>query len=127
MDGQKRTPAGRTARGTRFYRKDFTYSTKPSTARLPADWRARIERLDVVGYYARRVSKLTAPNASGWCSGPCPFHNDAHASLSVHVTNRRGGWKCFASCGGGDLIGFEMKLTGKTFAEAVAGLLRGDQ
>src|SRR5438094_7834355 len=48
-------------------------------------------------------------------SGPemrlrCPFHEDRSPSLSVNVD--KGTWKCFAGCGEGGLIDFEMKLSG---------------
>lgn len=92
--------------------------------RLPRDWRERLERADVEAYYRRHVEKLSRPNATGWAQGRCPFHEDRSASLSVHVTDARGGWRCFASCGGGDLIGFHQKVIGKPFADAVRDLLR---
>jgi len=90
---------------------------------LPRDWRQRLERLDVGSYYARHVAKLSKPNATGWAHGICPFHEDRSASLSVHVASA-GGWRCFAGCGGGDLIGFHIKRTGLPFADAVRELLR---
>ena len=35
----------------------------------------------------------------------------------------RGGWRCFAGCGGGDLVGFHMRLRGLGFRAAVRELL----
>ena len=55
--------------------------------------------------------------------GRCPFHDDRNASLSVNLRDERGGWRCFAGCGGGDLVGFHMRQTGKAFCDAVADLL----
>ena len=89
---------------------------------LPANWRARLP--DPARYYAGNVAKLSRANGSGWAQGACPFHEDRNASLSVHVDDARGGWRCFAGCGGGDLVGFHMRRTGKAFREAVADLLR---
>lgn len=47
-------------------------------------------------------------------SGPeirlrCPFHEDRSPSLSVNLD--KGTWKCFAGCGEGGLIDFEMKFS----------------
>ena len=93
-----------------------------SNVRLPANWRDRLP--DPGAYYRQHIAKLSKANALGWAQGACPFHDDRHASLSVNVTGARGAWRCFASCGGGDLIGFAMRLTGMSFSEAVADLLR---
>ncbi|GEM_PF-611252 len=90
-----------------------------SAKRLPVDWRDRLP--DPASYYAQHV-KLTGPNSSGYAQGRCPFHDDHNASLSVHVIGR-GLWKCFASCGGGDMVGFHMRLTGKAFRDAVCELI----
>jgi hypothetical protein len=89
---------------------------------LPANWRDRLP--DPATYYAAHVEKLSRPCATGWASGCCPFHEDRQASLSVCLTDARGSWRCHAGCGGGDLVGFEMRRTGKQFKEAVADLLR---
>lgn len=90
------------------------------TGRLPDDWRARLP--DPASYYAQHVAKLTRTNGTGWAQGVCPFHEDRNASLSVKPSER-GMWRCFAGCGGGDLMGFHMRLTGKPFKEAVADLV----
>lgn len=89
---------------------------------LPRDWRGRLP--DSANYYRHHVAKLTRPNTTGWAQGVCPFHEDRNASLSVHVSDPRGGWRCFAGCGGGDLVGFHIRLTGKPFKDAVADLVR---
>jgi putative DNA primase/helicase len=39
----------------------------------------------------------------------CPFHQDRTPSLSVNI--EKGGWKCFAGCGGGGVVQFEMKFS----------------
>ena len=91
------------------------------TVRLPPDWRGRLP--DPESYYRAHVAKLGKANATGWAQGPCPFHDDRNASLSVNLSDERGGWRCFAGCGGGDLVGFHMRQTGKAFREAVADLL----
>lgn len=89
---------------------------------LPRDWRARLPAPG--DYYPQRVAKLSKPNATGWAQGTCPFHEDRNASLSVHVSDTRGAWRCFAQCGGGDLVAFHMRFAGKPFKEAVADLVR---
>lgn len=91
------------------------------TMSMPANWRDRVP--DPANYYAQHVQKLGRPNATGWAQGVCPFHEDRNASLSVHVTSERGHWRCFASCGGGDLVGFHMRLRGLDFKAAVRDLI----
>lgn len=39
--------------------------------------------------------------------GHCPFHDDNHKSLSVHISENY--WHCFAGCGGGSVIDFAMQ------------------
>jgi hypothetical protein len=97
-------------------------SSAARAASLPNNWRDRLP--DPASYYVGHVEKMSRPNATGWAQGQCPFHEDGNASLSVHVTDARGGWRCFAGCGGGDLVGFHMRRTGLAFRDAVADLLR---
>lgn len=120
---ERTSPAG--GRGsdkqtTREYRsaRHLLYGKRRS-ARLPEDWRSRLP--DPAAYYSRHVERLSAPNASGWAQGRCPFHDDHDASLSVQLAS--GGWKCFAGCGSGDLLSFHERLTGRPFKEAVRDLL----
>lgn len=97
------------------------YGSKPAS-RIPENWRQRLP--DPVTYYSQHVAKLGKPNATGWAQGQCPFHEDHNASLSVHVAGERGCWRCFAACvGGGDLVGFHMRLRGLDFKGAVRDLL----
>lgn len=88
---------------------------------LPSNWRDRLPQPDK--YYRAHVAKMGKPNGTGWAQGVCPFHDDHNASLSVHVASA-GGWRCFAGCGGGDLLSFHMRRTGLDFRAAVADLLR---
>lgn len=92
-----------------------------ATVRLPVNWRDRLPCADA--YYRERIPKLTKSNAQGWAQGVCPFHDDRTASISVNVADS-GGWRCFAGCGSGDLVSFHSRITGKSFKEAVAELLR---
>lgn len=94
---------------------------KPRADYLPDNWRSRLP--DPVAYYPRHVHKLGKPNATGWGQGKCPFHDDREASLSVHLSGERGGWKCFAGCGHGDLVNFHQRLSGLPFKAAVRDLL----
>lgn len=96
-------------------------STHASTDYLPKNWRDRLP--DPSAYYAQHVAKLGKPNATGWAQGTCPFHEDRNASLSVHAMGIKGQWRCFASCGGGDLVGFHMRLKGLDFKAAVRDLI----
>jgi DNA primase len=66
-------------------------------------------------YYERALS-ITA-GRSGWRTVRCPFHNDKHASLSVHLDH--GGFRCHA-CGakGGDVLAFHMLRHGLGFKAA---------
>ena len=50
----------------------------------------------------------------------CPFHEDSNASMSIDDV--KGLWNCFAGCGGGDIIDFEMKYRGAGFLDAAASL-----
>ena len=51
----------------------------------------------------------------------CVFHEDGHASLSIH--RERGAFRCFA-CGarGGDVLAFEMLRSGANFKSAARAL-----
>jgi hypothetical protein len=40
----------------------------------------------------------------------CPFHEDRIPSMSINT--EKGLWKCFAGCGEGGMVSFEMKLSG---------------
>jgi len=83
---------------------------RSTTARVPENWRDRLP--DPAAYYGQRVAKLGKPNGTGWAQGVCPFHDDHNKSLSVCIIGERGGWRCFAGCGGGDLLGFHCRLRG---------------
>ncbi len=54
--------------------------------------------------------------------GLCPFHSDSKPSFTVSEEKQI--FRCFGCGAGGDLIGFYMKLTGLSFAEAVKDLAR---
>lgn len=90
---------------------------------LPSNWRERLPRPE--DYYPSRVQRLTEPNALGWAAADCPFCQDCNRSLSLHLLDTRGGWRC-AKCGeGGDLLGFHQRVTGLDFRGAVRELLGG--
>jgi len=96
-------------------------STTTRTPRLPKDWRSKLP--DTLRYYAQHVAGLGRPNTEGWAQGRCPLHEDRHESLSVNVAGGRGGWRCFAGCGAGDLVSFHQRLRGLDFAAAVRDLI----
>lgn len=97
------------------------YGNRAAGARIPDSWRDRLP--NPASYYAQCIAKLGKPNATGWAQGQCPFHEDRNASLSVHVASVKGQWRCFASCGGGDLVSFHMRRTGLDFKAAVRDLI----
>lgn len=72
-------------------------------------------------YYSANLSgsfgKPTGDNWHMW-DGLCPFHDDKRAG-SLVVNKTTGAFKCF-SCGesGGDIIDFQMKITGVSFKTA---------
>ena len=96
-------------------------SAKP--VHIPHNWRDRLP--DPAAYYSEHVAKLGKPNGTGWAQGVCPFHDDHNKSLSVCLASDRGGWRCFAGCGGGDLVSFHSRLRGLDFKGAVRDLIGG--
>ncbi|NKC12146.1 MAG: molecular chaperone [Gammaproteobacteria bacterium] len=60
-------------------------------------------------------------NSGSWAQVRCVFHDDHHASLSIH--RERGAFRCFARgvCGG-DVIAFEMSKSDSDFKRAVRDL-----
>ena len=61
--------------------------------------------------------KNAKPSGKNQMMACCPFHEDKHPSFGYSTENGR--WKCFASCGNGDVFGFEMKRTGETFVQVL--------
>lgn len=90
------------------------------SSNVPRNWRDRLP--DPAVFYPLHVAKLGKPR-NGWAQGLCPFHEDRSASFSVHVENPRGGWRCFAGCGSGDMVSFLQKLRGSDFKDAVRELV----
>lgn len=97
------------------------YGTRSASTSMPTNWRDRLP--DPSTYYSRRLDKLTTPNGSGWATALCPFHDDHHPSLSVHVAEA--GAYCCHSCGakGRDVVAFHMAMTGLDFKAAVHDLI----
>lgn len=91
--------------------------------RLPDDWRQRLP--DPARYYAQQFERLGKVNSAGWSLVFCPFHDDTRESLSVQLTEARGGFTCFACGAKGDLLAFHIRRTGLPFVEAVRDLLHG--
>lgn len=121
MTQKRRSPhkAGNAAQAGRLGAWEV-YRTPRRSARLPDNWRDRLP--DPAAFYGQHVAKLGKPR-NGWAQGLCPFHEDRAASFSVHVDNPRGGWKCFAGCGSGDMVSFIEKLRGCDFKDAVRELV----
>ena len=74
-------------------------------------------RLPSVADYYQPIFGDLRFNASGWAQVRCTFHEDGHASLSIHC--ERGAFRCF-TCGarGGDMLAFEMLRSGADFKSA---------
>lgn len=78
-------------------------------------------RLPAVGYYYQPIVGELRFNASGWAQVRCVFHEDGHASLSIH--RERGAFRCFAcDARGGDMLAFEMLPSGADFKSAARAL-----
>jgi len=92
-----------------------------SGVHLPANWRNRVPA--PAAYYAQHLRDMGKRNLDGWAQATCPFHEDGNRSLSVHLAGERGHWRCNGHCGGGDLVGFHMRLTGVDFKAAVRDLV----
>jgi hypothetical protein len=67
---------------------------------LPLHWRERSPH--PADYYVAHVTKLGRANGEGWAQGLCPFHDDHHASLSVHLDVARGLFRCLTYDARGD-------------------------
>ena len=78
-------------------------------------------RLPMVADYYRPIFGDLRFNAGGWAQVHCLFHEDGHASLSIH--RERGAFRCFA-CGarGGDVLAFEMRRSGADSKSAARAL-----
>ncbi len=78
-------------------------------------------RLPSVADYYQPIFGDLRFNASGWAQVRCVFHEDGHASLSIH---REGGaFRCFAcDARGGDMVAFEMLRLGADFKSAARAL-----
>ena len=68
-----------------------------------------------VGYYAwyfeaRSADGQLPGTGAEWRTIRCPFHQDSHRSLRVHLS--KGCWICMAGCGKGDLFSFHAKVLG---------------
>lgn len=74
-------------------------------------------------YYRQHVADLGPVDTAGRASAPCPFHSHEGAALVVQLVGNRGGWRCEAGCGGGDLVGFHMRRMGLGFKAAVRDLV----
>jgi len=74
-------------------------------------------RLPTVMRYYQPIFGDLRFNASGWAQVRCVFHEDGHASLSIH--RERGAFRCFAcDARGGDVLAFEMLRSGADFKSA---------
>jgi hypothetical protein len=76
---------------------------------------------EIASYYGTRVPGLTQ-RGRRW-RGACPIHGGTHDSFSVD--SETGLWRCWSNCGrGGNLINFEMTLTGAAWREAATEIAR---
>jgi phage/plasmid primase-like uncharacterized protein len=71
---------------------------------------------DPTSYYENQGLKLTGPRKAKWKTTECKFHG---GSDSMRVNTATGAWVCM-SCGvkGGDVLAYEIAVTGADFVEA---------
>lgn len=71
---------------------------------------------DPVSYFEGRELKLKGPRSAKWKTTRCEFHD---GSDSMRVNLQSGGWCCM-NCGvhGGDLLAYEIKISGADFQTA---------
>lgn len=71
-------------------------------------------------YFDSQGLTLKGPRSSKWMSTTCIFHGGTD-SMRVNVAN--GAWVCM-NCGekGGDVLAYEMKVSGKEFVDAAKAL-----
>lgn len=70
-----------------------------------------------ISFFEEQGLKITGSRKSKWFTTECRFHG---GSDSMRVNQESGGWICM-SCGvkGGDIISYEMQLTGDQFVDVV--------
>ena len=78
---------------------------------------------DPAAFFAQALGTLGKPNDNGWAMARCPFHDDAHASLSVNLRRDGGHFRCHA-CGahGPGIVAFIAKCDGLDFEHACRAL-----
>jgi hypothetical protein len=118
--GDRRANTQRNGNGTCLTAR-YRPCENPKFGRNPDNWRDRLPR--PAAYYGRCVQKLGKVNGAGWAQGICPFHDDHNKSLGVCINGGHGGWRCFAGCGGGDIVAFHRRLRGMTFNAAICDLI----
>lgn len=79
---------------------------------------------DPADYYRAHLERLHVRGA--WADARCPFHEDAHASLSVSLLH--GGYLCHTcAASGGDVLDFHRQLYELGFARAAKDLGAWDE
>jgi hypothetical protein len=75
---------------------------------------------DPVSYFESQGLTLNGPRSAKWKTTACNFHG---GSDSMRVNVATGAWVCM-SCGqkGGDVLAYEMQITGVEFVEAAKAL-----
>jgi hypothetical protein len=78
------------------------------------------EHVPFDAYYLAHIPK--AKRRGDQLDGLCPFHEDSETSFTVNV--KTGLWKCFTSCGSGNVTTFHAKRCNLTTKEAYHDLLK---
>jgi len=75
---------------------------------------------DTVSYFEAQGLRLTGPRSAKWKTTACNFHGGSD-SLRINVVS--GGWVCM-NCGqkGGDVLAYEMRISGLEFIDACKAL-----
>ncbi len=75
---------------------------------------------DPTSYFEAQGLKPSGPRSAKWKTTACPFHG---GSDSMRVNTATGAWVCMA-CGekGGDVLAYQMAVTGAEFVDAAKAL-----
>ena len=119
-ESARRQPGAGSSLGTRGRAQRDSSATfgRMPRGRFHRDWLP-----DPATFYSRALDQLGRPNANGWAMARCPFHDDAHASLSVNLRRDGGHFRCHA-CGahGPGIVAFIAQRDGLDFEHACRAL-----
>jgi MCM2/3/5 family protein len=87
-------------------------ASSANSAELVALKERIVRSLNIREFYQRRITDALKIKSDGWSQlVHCPIHNDTgkpNLSINIHT----GGFKCFATCGGGSIFDFWARTNG---------------